>query len=638
MIRHVATIHEGLRKFKCDKCETSFPQKIHLKQHTEQYHDKIRYKCDFCPVTFGLKSSIKRHLALHNKAKISNQETDLNSKLKTQSEAGNNFQAEEDPYIDQNCDQKVRLDCEECGEHFEKGYDLRVHQESIHLKVGHYECVQCSKVFSRQSILKKHMASIHEKVKNQDSQKENILTINISKIKKHACVQCSKEFSRKSTLKDHVANVHNKENNQACQTCGKSFGLKNLRQHIHDVHETKDYSCVLCSKTFSRRSVLRDHVSFVHNKEKNHSCQLCGKSFSFRRNLDRHKTLVHDKIKKYPCKDCPFIAGQNSDLSKHTEKWHGTIAVIRCDKCEKSFDQKFHWIKHKNQCHEKIRYKCDFCPVKVGLKSSLKRHLSLHNKAAKLNHESDFLKEDLTNVNKISEVSKINIENVQSITKIHTSLVSEKKTTIEDKIDTEISESDVLIAGKDPNFDDNCDQKQRLDCEECGELFEKGYDLRVHQESMHLKVGNYECRICSKNFLQLVELTNHVEDNHQKTVTYGCNICGQAFNTDSELQQHISSDHNQYVCRVCYVSFTEKDQFRDHYTNEHLQTEMEVINVEEYSKPSGSNTSESKNPDVETKHKCDICDETFDQKVDVTRHLADIHFVEVEELEDSDID
>ena len=433
-----------------------------------------------------------------------------------------------------------------------------------------------------------------------------------------------------------------------------------------DEHGEKTHICLQCSKPFSRKDALKVHVSQVHSKKKTHSCQTCGKLFSVKWSLARHKILVHDKVKKYHCKDCPFKAGQKNDLQRHAETVHSVdgskITDIykaeknhKCEQCGKMFQFKKSLKRHTKVHIDSQKYKCEDCPSSFSRGYNLKVHIANVHKGEK-NFKCEKCGFQCSRKSNLLQHMKSHFGN-KTYKYDHCPQEFTMKEIIELSNKMEITEDVDAKEYAKIIEDEKIENETDLKCDECQKHFVKGYDLRVHQETEHLKAGNYECRICNQQFEQIMELTKHVEDIHQNSVTYGCNFCGQAFNTESELQEHSWSDHNQYVCKVCNESLDGKDQFKDHYVKEHFMPE--IINIDEIedeensrsedliainSNPNddGCNTENSesnlidhmnsgyKNKDdhaVETKQQCDICDETFEQKVDVKKHLSAIHFV-----------
>ena len=55
----------------------------------------------------------------------------------------------------------------------------------------------------------------------------------------------------------------------------------------------ENFKCELCSKNFSSKRNLKNHISSVHEGLKNHKCETCGKAFSQLHHLKGHIRSVH---------------------------------------------------------------------------------------------------------------------------------------------------------------------------------------------------------------------------------------------------------------------------------------------------------------------------------------------------------
>ena len=61
-------LHEGIRDFKCDKCEYAFGQATDLKQHIKRFHEENqkfkKHKCNFimCEKAFVSAFQLKKHI------------------------------------------------------------------------------------------------------------------------------------------------------------------------------------------------------------------------------------------------------------------------------------------------------------------------------------------------------------------------------------------------------------------------------------------------------------------------------------------------------------------------------------------------------------------------------------------------
>ena len=62
--RHIESVHEGKKSFKCNICDAGFTHKANLNKHIDAVHkEKKKFKCTICDeVFFSQKQDLNRHI------------------------------------------------------------------------------------------------------------------------------------------------------------------------------------------------------------------------------------------------------------------------------------------------------------------------------------------------------------------------------------------------------------------------------------------------------------------------------------------------------------------------------------------------------------------------------------------------
>ncbi|XP_063061934.1 zinc finger protein ZFP2-like [Engraulis encrasicolus] len=235
--RHQLT-HTREKRYRCQRCNTSFSCPNRLKTHQVIHKRERPYKCQLCWKSFSQARLFKRHQRLHTG---------------------------ERPYK-----------CGHCGKSFSQAGNLKRHQRN-HTGEKPYRCQLCNKSFSRADNLAEHQ-HLH------------------TGERPYKCGQCGKSFSQAGNLKCHQRN-HTGEKPYHCQQCGKSFlNVGPLRRHQRKYHMGRDgqYQCSaqLCGKHFKRARDLTKHQVIHTAGEKAYLCHQCGLGFAQEKGLQQHR-LIH---------------------------------------------------------------------------------------------------------------------------------------------------------------------------------------------------------------------------------------------------------------------------------------------------------------------------------------------------------
>ena len=131
---HIATVHEQIRPFKCEKCDLTFKRKAHLQSHFNASHAIERHykhycdKCDF-------KSSCRRNFTNHTNA--------VHLGIR--------------PYK-----------CETCEKTFTQKTHYNTHIRNVHMSHKMFSCKYCDSEFSNRRDFERHHDSKRHKRKMKE--------------------------------------------------------------------------------------------------------------------------------------------------------------------------------------------------------------------------------------------------------------------------------------------------------------------------------------------------------------------------------------------------------------------------------------------------------------------------------------
>ncbi|KAG5884490.1 hypothetical protein JTB14_001285 [Gonioctena quinquepunctata] len=192
----------------------------------------------------------------------------------------------------------------------------------------------------------------------------------------YPCDLCQSIFPTSLRLRAHKTRVHfPKERTYACEICGYLARTRSAFVHHKLKHQDKKFTCQLCNKSYSTKSVLKVHMGSHANKRQN-LCSVCGKGFNYPNALEYHMRL-HTGEKNYHCEFCNKRFRMPNSLNRH-RRTHTGDKPFKCQYCGRAFCSR-----GEVTCHEYVHtgfrpYHCKYCRKGFSKTHNLKIHLLSH--------------------------------------------------------------------------------------------------------------------------------------------------------------------------------------------------------------------------------------------------------------------
>ncbi|XP_072179407.1 uncharacterized protein [Diadema setosum] len=253
-------VHNGEKPFQCKVCSRCFSQKSSLKRHMSLHDPKHLYarkpfQCKVCSRFFTQQGSLNRHMSLHDPKHFNARkpfQCKVCSRCFTQQGSLNRHMSLHDP---KHFYARKPFQCKVCSRCFTQQGSLNRHM-SLHDPKHFYarkpfQCKVCSRCFTQQGSLNRHM-SLHDPK-------------HFYARKPFQCKVCSRCFTQQGSLNRHMS-LHNPKHinvREQCKVCGKSVSKVYMRVHIRLHKGEKPFRCKVCSRCFTQKSSLKQHMSLL---------------------------------------------------------------------------------------------------------------------------------------------------------------------------------------------------------------------------------------------------------------------------------------------------------------------------------------------------------------------------------------
>ena len=139
----------------------------------------------------------------------------------------------------------------------------------------------------------------------------------------------------------------------------------------------EDVNCSICSKVYSSRQHLRNHMQKRHLGKTHYECNICNKFYTDSSSLKQHKDRKHQDLetRQFPCTSCNKRFISSSQLAVHAISHQGS--TFHCQFCDKSYKYEKGLKEHLGLCREnpeaskKKQHNCRLCGLSYTVRRSL---------------------------------------------------------------------------------------------------------------------------------------------------------------------------------------------------------------------------------------------------------------------------
>ncbi|KYN06478.1 PREDICTED: uncharacterized protein LOC108783042 [Cyphomyrmex costatus] len=382
------------------------------------------------------------------------------------------------------------------------------------------------------------------------------------------CDYCSKTFSNRDILEEHLKS-HDYRILNCCDDCGEEFQTNKAKRN-HNMICLKKFICKYCDIILDSKGKKRQHEQKHVDALYGQLCEICGERFKHQGTLDQHQKTQHTSLEKiYQCPKCPKKFAFKQKLSFHLKSVHTTLRAYLCEDCGADFKNPASLRHHRIRKHQPVGNKRE-CPVcrKLVPFYSLSKHMHTHK--------------------------------AYSIQCPHCDKMFKNSSTLKQHV--RIHE----------------DQRQ-FRCDICGVGFNRRDGLRLHLR-VHEKKGSRglkecSCQVCGEKFPNHSTLVIHRNREHKDGKQYTCNICNRSMISTRSLEWHMSHIHNQSMPGITQDAsgLPEKKRVCCYHCNKTFKTELIL-------RTHIKNTHMEKDP-----MKCTDCEAIFTSDVRLRHHLMVAH-------------
>ncbi|XP_061389362.1 testis-specific zinc finger protein topi [Musca vetustissima] len=291
-------------------------------------------QCEFCDFVFSDVSYLFVHTVCHSpERKFECFSCDIC--VRTTKEITNHWQTEcvfmrENTKLHEIAVQRYFV-CNVCENKFPTLDQLHEHRYTLYhffprlnhrLGILQIPCEYCDHVSENVQDCLAHYEDNHYK----KHRKEKEGSVNPNRNRLYLCDICGKSYTQSSHLGQHLR-FHQGVKPFACKEpgCSRKFTIRpDLNDHIRKCHTgERPYHCLVCDKRFLTGSVFYQH-RLIHRGERRYECEDCGKRF-YRADALKNHQRIHTGEKPFGCLFCTKNFRQRGDRDKHMRARHSHL-------------------------------------------------------------------------------------------------------------------------------------------------------------------------------------------------------------------------------------------------------------------------------------------------------------------------
>ncbi|XP_050436519.1 zinc finger protein 91-like [Adelges cooleyi] len=307
------------------------------------------------------------------------------------------------------------------------------------------------------------------------------------------------------------------------------------------------------------------------NNSKQSTCDVCYKEFSDEKQLKDHIKALHDKV--FECYYCTKQFVYKTFLQAHIAK-HMMDKSYACKRCDETFPSMEFLLHHRIFHPETI---CHFCGQQFRNYKIFKKHVIKHNYRIECIKCSDVFE------NKSSWMLHMKV--AHGVMSLFRCVICCDEFTTSDCLIDHIT----LCHPPPPSIASDVVDDTSID------------DQIKNNNSKNTK--RYNCHHCEKSFRKKISLINHLQVCHEKLESFKCNYCRRRIGNKKYLVKHIKYHMNKSIAKS------------DYNVSNNGSTKREVLD----------NRAEDTDHCSDIVIKCDICNQEFKRKKNLTKHVDIVH-------------